>query len=111
VAHQPLDLPHPGFEAPHVGQRVVHGVVDAPVGRQRIVLGEVADPTRGHDDDLSRVGLLAPAEQAQDRRLARPVLADEAGHPAGRERGGDGVEHQAVVEGFAGGVQRQLRGG
>ena len=82
-----------GERLARVPERRVQQVVERRVGGGRL-LRQVADG--GGGDDRAAVGPLAPGQQAQQRRLAGAVGADEPGAVAGVQG-----QRQPVEEGRA----------
>ncbi len=80
VAQQPrVDGADARVRRPGVGRGVaVHEVADRRAGADVVALVEQAHPQAAHAGDTAAVGLLRAREEAQERRLAGPVGADDA---------------------------------
>ena len=73
----------------------------------QLTLGEARDVLTG-DEDVPRLRADEPADQAQDRALARAAAAEDHRHLARRERAREAAEHLAVAERHVDALQRDV---
>ena len=96
------DVTDAGVAGPDVlGQVAEHGLTDRPLGVERVLLGEHADADAVGAAllrDAARVGILQAGHDAQQRRLAAAVDADDADAVAREDAEADVVEHVGGAE-------------
>jgi hypothetical protein len=110
VGHRRLQAAQALLDRAQLAQGPVDDPLHGRAGRDPRVLREMADAAVGVDDDLSLVGLLLTGEQAQECRLAGPVLADDPGAFTCGERTRHRVQDEPAAQGLADGESGDLRG-
>ncbi len=99
------------LDRPQLVQRVVDRGADGVAGREIGDLRQVPDTARDVHGDRAAVGGVEPGEQAQQRRLAGAVLADDADAFAGHDGLAHAVEDAAHAEGSGDVVEDDGEGG